>query len=118
MAAIEQHGRLPIRGSELQSAGRGHVCRLHFCDYAGERSIAQRILGDGQHVHILAALRIEKLIRAEADLLQARRIKIEGRHGPANGVARIRRKACGYPSEEQGGGGVVIEASGPGSDLV
>ncbi|GFZ91171.1 hypothetical protein GCM10019071_21560 [Sphingobium fuliginis] len=85
MAAEKQHRRLAVAGRQLKPAGRGLVGRLHFRDHAGERSIAQAIFGKRQDVGILAALGIEDLVRAKADLLKARRIKVETRHGPEDG---------------------------------
>jgi hypothetical protein len=110
MTAVEQHRGLPVKGGQLQSPGCGHVCGLHLCDYTGERSIAQRILGDGKHVHILAALSIKQLCRPDTNLLQCWGIKIEGRHGPAHGLVGFRREARSYARQEKCGGGIVIQA--------
>ncbi len=93
----------------MQPPGRRHVGGLHFRDHAGQRSIAQRILGNGKDIHILAALRVKQLIRSETDLFQPRRIEIKGRHRPADGLASICREPRGYAGEKERGGGIVIE---------
>lgn len=72
MAAVEEHGSLPVRGGKLQPPGCGHVRGPHLRDHTGERSIAQRILGNGEDIHILSALRIEEFSWSQADLFEAR----------------------------------------------
>ncbi len=76
MPAVEQHRRPAIRCGELEAAGRGLVGRLHLGDYAGERAEPQRILGQRQHLGILARLGVENALWAEPDLFEPRRIKV------------------------------------------
>ena len=93
MAAVEQHRRLAAGGRKLEPTGGGLVGGLHLGDDAGERAVAQAIFGKRQYLTILAALRIDDLVGAKADLLKARRIKIEARHCPEDGETGVRAKA-------------------------
>ena len=118
MAAEQQHRRLAVGSRQLKTAGRGLVGGLHLGDHAGERSIAEAIFGKRQDLSVVAALGVEDLVRAQADLLEARRIEIETRHGPKDGEARFRGEARRDPGGEQGGAGIVIEARRRGGDLM
>lgn len=109
MATVEEDGRLPIGGCQLQPPGRGYVGRLHFCDHAGERPVAQCILGDRKDIHILPPLRVEQFIRSKTNLFQPGPIEIEGRHRPADGLASICREPRGYAGEKERGSGIVVE---------
>ncbi len=110
MAAIKQHRRPSVRGSKLKPTRGGHVRHLHLRDHTGEGAIAQAILGHGKHFHVLAALRVENLVRTEPDLFEAGRIKIEDGDGPQHGEAGLIGKSRCDPRHEQPGGGIVVEA--------
>ncbi len=118
VAAEEQHRRLAVRCCQLKPAGGGLVGDFYLSDDAGERPVAKAIFGKRQNFGILATLRIENLVGAEPNLLQARRIKVEPRHGPEDGEARFCGKTRGDPGGEQGGAGIIIEAGRRGRDLM
>lgn len=118
MATIEQHRRCSVRCCKLQPARGGLIGCPHFGDHAGQRSVAQAILGQRQHLAILATLRKEDLVRSKADLFKARRIEVEARHRPQDAHAALRGKARGNTGSKEGGGSIVIQAGRCGSDLV
>ncbi len=118
VAAKEQHRRLAVGRRELKPAGRGLVGGLHLRDDAGERAVAQAIFGKRQYFRILAALRIEDLVGAKADLLKARRIKIKARHSPKDSEPRLDGEPRRDPGGKQGSAGIVGEARRRGGDLV
>ena len=109
MAAVEQHRRPAIRSRKLEPARRGHIRHFHLGDDAGERSIAQGILGHGQHFDVLAALRVEQFVRTEPNLLEARGIEIESGHGPQDIEARLTGETRGNASKEESSSGVVAQ---------
>lgn len=118
MSPIEQHRRLAVRSCELQSARGGHVCRLHLCDHARQRSGPQRVFGHCEELNVLAALTIEQLFRAKTHLLETRCVEIEGCDGPKDVEVPFLREACCYSSQEQSGGGIVIQACRSGRDFM
>lgn len=74
MAPIEQHRRLAVRRGKLEPPRGGLVGRLYLGDHASKRTVAQAILGEREHVAVLAALGIQDAIGAKPDLFEARRI--------------------------------------------
>lgn len=109
MAPIEQHRRPTIGGRKLEPAGRGHIRRFHLGDDAGERFIAQGILGHGQHLNVLAALRVEQLVRTQSDLLEARSVEIESGHGPQHVEAGLIGETRGNASKKESSSCVVAQ---------
>lgn len=118
MAAVEQHRRLAVGRRQLEPTGGGLVGGFHLRDNASERSIAQAIFGKRQYIGILPALGIEDFVGAKANLLKARRIKVETRHGPEDGEPRLHAKACRDPGGEEGRACIVVEARRGGSDFM
>lgn len=99
MPPVEQHGRPPVGRRELQSAGRGLVGRLYLGDHAGQRPVAQCILGEREDFGILSPLRVENLVRGQSHLFEAGRIKVEPaerpQHRHARTLGKARGKTCG-----------------------
>lgn len=118
MAAIEQHRRPAVRGGKLQTARRGPIGTLYLGDHAGERSVAQPILGHGQDLGIFASLSIDDPVGRQTHLLQTRCIKIETRERPKHrGVAK-RRKPGGDTGQEQGRRSIVPQRGRAGGNFV
>ena len=118
MPAVEQDRRPAIRCGELEPAGRGLVRRLHLGDHAGKRAEPQRILGQCQHLGILARLGVENALGAEPDLFQPRRIKVIAAQRPQHRKSWLCCEPGGDTGCEQRGGRVVVQRGGGGGYLV
>ena len=118
MPPIEQHRRSAIRCRQLQPAGRCHIGGFDFGDHAGERAIAQAILGHCQNLRVLVPLGIENTLGTKADLLQPRRVEIEFRERPQYRMTRSDREPCGDARCEQRRGSVIVQAAGSSGDFV
>lgn len=118
MTAVEQHRRLAIGGGKLKPARRGLVGRLYLGDHAGERPIAQAVLGKRQHLGVLAPLRIEDAVRPKPHLFQSRRVKVEARQCPEHSRAALRREPRRDTGGEQGRSGIVAKLGGGSHNLM
>lgn len=117
MPAIEQHRRAAFGGGKLQAAGGGLVGRLHFGDDAGERAVAQAVLGEREHLAVLAPLGIEDALGTKPDLLEAGRVKIEPGQRPQNGGPRA-SETGGDACDEQRRGGIIAQSGRDCGDFV
>ncbi len=116
--AVEQHRGPAVAGGKLQAPCRGLVGHFDFGDHAGQRSVAQAVLGHGQDLAVLCPLRIEHFIRAEPDLFERRRIEIEARQRPEHGHPGPCCKARGDAGGEQRGCGIVAPGRAGTRDFV
>ena len=114
----KQHRRFAVGSGQLKPPRGGLIGGLHLRDHAGERSVTKAVLCKRQDLCILAALGIEDFVRAKPGLFEARRIKIEARHGPEDRKAWLNGEARRDPSSEQGGASIVREARRRGGDLM
>lgn len=117
MAPIEQHRGFAVAGGELEAPCGGHVGGANLGDHAGQRSVAQAVLGNGQHLLILFALSVEYLRRAKADLFEAGSIEVEAGQCPEHGKSGT-GEARGKAGGKERGGGIVAPARGSGGDFV
>jgi len=118
VAAIKQHRCPAIRGGELQTARRCAIGTFYLRDHAGERSVAQPILGHGQDLGVLGPLSVDDPVGRQTHLLQTRRIKIEPRERPKDRCIAKCRKPGGQACREQSRGGIVAERGRSGGNLV
>lgn len=118
MATIQQHRCPAVGGRELEAARGGLVGGLDLRDHAGERAVAQGILGHRQHLGVLATLRVEDAIRAEAHLLESRGVEIEARERPQDVEAGRCCEPRRNPCCEQRRGGIIVQRCGCAGDFV
>lgn len=118
MTAIQQYRCPTVVGRELKPARRGLVGGFDLGDHAGERAVAQRILGHRQHLGVLATLSIENAVGAEADLLESGGVKIKPRQRPQHRGFRSGRKACCDAGREQCRRRVVAQVCRGAGDLM
>lgn len=72
--------------------------------------MAQPFLEHRQHVLVTATVGVDHAMRREACLRQRRSEQVAAGADPQHGPAAA-TKPCGNASDEQGGGGVVVEAA-------
>lgn len=118
MATVEQHRRLAVSGRQLQTPGRGLIGGFDFSNDAGERAVAQTILGKRQDFGILARLRVKHLIRPEPGLLKPRSVEIKPGHCPQNRLAWLGAKPCSDAGGKQRSRRIVVQRCRRRSKLV
>ncbi len=118
MPAKKQHRCLAVGRSELQPASCCHVGRLDLSDYAGKRSVTQRVLSHGEDFGILAALGVEQFLGAKTHLFETGRVEIEGSDCPKDAEARLIAKTRSDSRQEKRSGRVVVQTCRAGSNLM
>lgn len=96
-----------LGGRKLQPAGRDHRDLARLGNNGGRRSIAHRILDDGEQRRIVARLCVDYIGRGKPSLLEARRIEVVATADPQDRRGCRARFPRGDAGQKQRGGRVI-----------